>query len=684
MQEKFTRHFWVPCIGATSTNLFLEILYINLRITRDTKNPLDDILHELNALAEPSLILVDNFDTPWNLTDGSQQAIRDIIRRLANIRHVALLVTMRGTHPPSEDIVWQPKYLPPTDASACRQIFRDIFPSSEDDSDLDNLLKALGHMPFAVTLMAKLGKETHSSAQRLLESWNKSGTNMISSPNTPEENMNRSINLSVESSLVKTDHHALTLLAALSMLPDGTTHDRLHWWIPAAACELSTVATLTKAALLMVSQNDLGERRSPTLFVLPVIQSFMHSSGRIPLEIRRHVHRACCKYVTQHACQRYDFEFKSRCAALRAEDSNLQAVLFPIGSETATLLGTDSGLPSSGQSDTRVPMEHFDALLAFVWYRNNTQPSADLASHILHLARSSGDEKRIGDALHCLGHTYHQLDRFEMADTCLRDAYTTLKTLSADQACLQSACECALTLSENFPFLSLVNKLPEMICIIESAREGFATLSDEYGVARCSVELGHIHRYTGDYSLALKHLDFGRRTMERLGRDWDVARSLYIIGHTYYLMRRNSDALDSILKAWKIAEAHGDEYLSGDITQITARIYTGLDKDDEALDFAKKSLLVHQRLGRPLGMAQNFEYIGYIYWRRNRVNPSPAEVLKNVMDAYAAFDAAATVFGSMTSLRLGTEGGERCRQNLAALDREKVFLSNLAPSDLVT
>ena len=80
------------------------------------------------------------------------------------------------------------------------RIYHDINPGSENDPDVVKLLVALGHMPFAITLMAKLGVEGHSTAKDLLDAWSKSGPDMLS--NDLEESMNRSISLSVEVYLV--------------------------------------------------------------------------------------------------------------------------------------------------------------------------------------------------------------------------------------------------------------------------------------------------------------------------------------------------------------------------------------------------------------------------------------------------------------------------------------------------
>jgi hypothetical protein len=213
---------WVPCIEATSATL-LEILHTQLQVPGDKQITLEMIISELDALKQPRLTLLDNFETLWNAPGGTQKQVSDILRKLAMLSHVAIFVTMRGTYSPCDAIEWQSHTIQPTDGAACRRIFHDINPISKNDPDVDRLLGVLGHMPFAVTLMANLGKREKSTANELLETWYTSGTDMLSVSNSPEKSMNRSISLSVDSEFVKQDPGALLLLAILSLLPAGTT-----------------------------------------------------------------------------------------------------------------------------------------------------------------------------------------------------------------------------------------------------------------------------------------------------------------------------------------------------------------------------------------------------------------------------------------------------------------------------
>jgi len=113
-------------------------------------------------------------------------------------------------------------------------------------------------MPFAVTLMTKLGVESRSTAKDLLDAWSESGPDILS--NNPEESMNRSICLSVESDLVKRNPNATFLLAILSLLPAGTTKENLRWWAPGLKTSMipSAIVTLSQAALVVENKRDIS------------------------------------------------------------------------------------------------------------------------------------------------------------------------------------------------------------------------------------------------------------------------------------------------------------------------------------------------------------------------------------------------------------------------------------------
>ena len=239
---------WVPCIEATSAALLLDILYTQLRVPGNKQVTIERIISLLSASIQPHLILLDNFETPYNAPGGTQKQVEDILRQLTMLSHVAILVTMRGRYPPCDEAIkWQSKEIRPTDEAACLRIYHSIYPDSKNDRDVGRLQRVLGHMPFAVTLMARLAKEGRSTAEELLFAWSAYGPDIL--PEHHEQSMNRSITLSVDSHLMKQSPQALLLLKILSCLPAGTTKATLRWWAPALHLAMvpSAIATLSKA-----------------------------------------------------------------------------------------------------------------------------------------------------------------------------------------------------------------------------------------------------------------------------------------------------------------------------------------------------------------------------------------------------------------------------------------------------
>ena len=102
---------------------------------------IEKIISLLATLTQPCLILLDNFETPYNALDRAQTQVEDTLRRLAMLSHVAILVTMRGRYAPCDEAIkWQSKDIQPTDEAAGLLIYRSIYPDSENNPDVSRLL----------------------------------------------------------------------------------------------------------------------------------------------------------------------------------------------------------------------------------------------------------------------------------------------------------------------------------------------------------------------------------------------------------------------------------------------------------------------------------------------------------------------------------------------------------------
>jgi hypothetical protein len=144
--------------------------------------------------------------------------------------------------------------LPALPNSAACQVYLGIHPEARSDPQMDSLLDALGGMPLAIILMARLGKNTEAMPGELLKEWNNPniGTGLLDDGSQSKtRNINFSIRLSIESHYLQSNPIAITLLAILSMLPGGARRD----FLPGLAPDISiprALDTLTKSSLVEI------------------------------------------------------------------------------------------------------------------------------------------------------------------------------------------------------------------------------------------------------------------------------------------------------------------------------------------------------------------------------------------------------------------------------------------------
>ena len=629
---------WVPCIEATSSTLLLEILYTQLQVPGDKHVTLEKIISELNTPKQPRLILLDNFETPWNAPGGNQKQVSDILRKLAMLNHVAIFLTMRGTYPPCDAIEWQSQTIQPTDKAACSRIFHDINPSSQDGPDVNRLLAALGYMPFAVTLMANLGKRGKSTAQELLEMWYTSGTDMLSVTDSPETNMNRSISLSVDSKFVKQNPNALVLLAILSLLPAGTTKQNLDcWWATTVKMIPPAIATLSDAGLLVENKR---KNSSSVLFVVPVVQSFMQQQGRIAEEIRKQVQSSCCDYVLAHACRFDDPTFPTNSKVLAAEDANIHSILF--SSPTSQHIAL---------SDRTM-----EALIAFSWHRCDTKPNFEIANYVVEAARASEVVKYIALAVWCLGKTYLEFGDHRTSYHHLHEAYRLFNTLLLGEVKLQRfGGLCGIDLVDAARFA--LPDISEAVSLARDVETKCATLSDDLVHGRSLVVLGISLCPSQQKEEALHYLDQARTKLEAVGNVYNLAEACQAISWVHYAEGRLPAALDAIEEAWKYAKLTDSASIQATISLTLCVTLFSADRDTEGWNHIKIALEMASYTGNRLDIARALEYMGYAYVRRG-----------DYQNAYDAYDAAAGKYPSTVG---AISGDRRCKDNMAKIKQKQ-------------
>ncbi|KAJ7583835.1 hypothetical protein C8J56DRAFT_1027949 [Mycena floridula] len=480
---------WAPCEEATSAELLLNVLYNALDITRDTHNSIQDILNELSASSDPIILLLDNFETPWN-APGQKKAVARILCDIARFPHVALFITMRAASAPCEEITWEEKRIQALDPEASLQLFTAIDKKAQGEVKLGELLEMLGHMALAVKLMARYGKNTGYTVEQLISSYQGTGTAMLgrSKGSDPQNSVTVSICMSLESSLVKDEPNAVCLLYILAMLPSGMTLDTLRqYWASNLQNLDSALEPLLEASLL--------EHQSTTYFVLPVIRSYLLDPSHLPNDVHDSMVAAACNFLQQHQTTNPGEPSFINDMKVRAnEEINLQSIL----------LNTSNSNP-----------EVIQALYTLAWHQYQVRPCLEVIEHAVGLVSKSADQYPVGHVLDLYARILRALNRRH--DSLQQHKLARNGFLAASEPALA-----ALTLLDIANDSVLIDLEFNEIPLIEQAQQEFESIyspqpiPDKYMV-KCLKCLGSAHSRQHNHAKAVKYL--------RDARDLSVAGS---------------------------------------------------------------------------------------------------------------------------------------------------------------
>ncbi|KAG8984198.1 hypothetical protein FRB93_006686 [Tulasnella sp. JGI-2019a] len=314
VQHFESRIHWARCDEASSLPLLIEVIAKAFHLDQSSKDHLQDIKSFLQPSTQPRLLVLDNFETPWDI-ESRQSDVTDILCALAAFPHLAILVTMRGTLPGVGRVRWSRPELPPLTVlspKASRELYVDIDSKAASDEALETLLSELDHMPLAVTLIAKVGSEGETPTQ-LLKTWRLRGTEIIHEEGGDRRtSVNLSIQLSLQSHLMRNNPDALRLLSVLAVLPGGIRNDIIEAVVPA-------ISNAAKARTVLLRTSLVYSRPETNSFhVLSPIRSYLTRHHPPAPNLWRGLREFCCNYIGTHSANH---------AALEIEDVNLEAVL---------------------------------------------------------------------------------------------------------------------------------------------------------------------------------------------------------------------------------------------------------------------------------------------------------------------------------------------------------------------
>ncbi len=201
-------------------------------------------------LAAPALLLLDNFETPWEAEPDDTEAL---LRDLAALPGVVLLASLRGAESPRRPDWSHRLDVRPLSPEPARALFlRIAHRIHPDDPDLDPLLRELGGLPLAIELLAWQA-EPETTLRRVMDSWRRLGPSLRDARADPAHrhaSLARSIEVSLASP--RLGEPGRRLFRLLGALPAGLAPEDevplLGEAVPEAVRQLRAVALLRDRA----------------------------------------------------------------------------------------------------------------------------------------------------------------------------------------------------------------------------------------------------------------------------------------------------------------------------------------------------------------------------------------------------------------------------------------------------
>ncbi|KAJ6578527.1 hypothetical protein B0H19DRAFT_985851, partial [Mycena capillaripes] len=219
--HKYQIRYFISCESVHTRDSLVATIVSHLGL--DTSKTSERAVLALLSAGQSCLMILDNFETLWEAPKGREK-VEAFLALLADIPHVALLLTMRGAERPGK-VQWTHPFLGPLmplDQAAAHQTFIEIADEIHDGSEVEQLLEITDNIPLAVQLVA--GVAASIGCQETMERWNLERTALLSSGYDKLSNLDISITLSLKSPRLMASPQAVELLSLMSLLPDGISH----------------------------------------------------------------------------------------------------------------------------------------------------------------------------------------------------------------------------------------------------------------------------------------------------------------------------------------------------------------------------------------------------------------------------------------------------------------------------
>ncbi|THU85571.1 hypothetical protein K435DRAFT_685260 [Dendrothele bispora CBS 962.96] len=255
--------YFIPCeLFEDAESLVQGLVHVMELTVQENQSKQRVLFDHLQTAQDDLLIVLDNFETPWNHDDSI--SVKNLLEKIAQYVKVSLVVTMRGPDGPG-DIPWEKlgdKYgipiLLPVPAKEAFKAFAgsNLERSNDSESQIDSLLYQLDYVPLAIKLSAQHVKRIPLEA--LISMWEKDKTSILTEGRVPGRLTSVSFSIDISLQIFKIEGQLLNLLSAISFLPDGIPFwvEYIHQMFPGEGSNFN-VSTLLDSSLVYVQNAGL-------------------------------------------------------------------------------------------------------------------------------------------------------------------------------------------------------------------------------------------------------------------------------------------------------------------------------------------------------------------------------------------------------------------------------------------
>ncbi|KAJ7715241.1 hypothetical protein B0H16DRAFT_1701747 [Mycena metata] len=383
---KFEHRFFVSAEAATTAVELAALigLHLGLEPGKDITKPVVQYFAWQTGLC---LLILDNLETPWEPIQ-SRAGLENFLSLLADVEHLALIITMRGSERPGQ-VLWTPPFLHPLQPlsdEASQQVFEEITDDSHVSKDRTQLLAFTENMPLAVDLMAHL--VDHEGIDNVLTRWKAEKTAALSTGHHRTSNLDASIALSYSSPRITPG--ARELLRLLSILPDGLSDAELTQSnLPIGdvqACRSVLIAT-------SLAYKDAKSRLRSLVPIREHIQQFSPPSEALVQAIRKSLHHLLTLYQKHNGSSHLAVILPQITTNLANLEEVLQRGLHPgspdLSETIQSVLSLNSFFRVTRDSRTallgKIPIHLCDHQMNFFSQADTQQLMTQGLSHLQHL-----------------------------------------------------------------------------------------------------------------------------------------------------------------------------------------------------------------------------------------------------------------------------------------------------------